>query len=118
MPSEAFTPGAVDLDARAAVLAHELTDGLKPLARVAYNYRWSWTREGEDVFRDIHAHRWELSGGNPVRFLADLWPSTQAAVENNPGLLERIDALAAKVAADLEAPIRRRPGIDGPVVFM
>ncbi len=54
MSGEAFAPGAVDLEARAAVLAHELTDGLKPLARVAYNYRWSWTREGEDVFRDIH----------------------------------------------------------------
>ncbi len=118
MSGPAFTPGAIDLEARAAVLAHDLTDGLKPLARVAYNYRWSWTREGEDVFRDIHAHRWELSGGNPVRFLGDLWPSTQAAAENDPGLLERIDALAAKVAADLDAPVRRRSGLDGPVVFM
>ena len=99
MSGAAFAPGAVDLEARAAVLAHELTDGLKPLARVAYNYRWSWTREGEDVFRDIHAHRWELSGGNPVRFLADLWPSTQAAAEQNPELLERVEALVAKVEA-------------------
>ena len=108
MPGEAFTPGAVDLDTRAAVLAHELTDGLKPLARVAYNYRWSWTREGEDVFRDIHAHRWELSGGNPVRFLADLWPSTQAAAERTPELMTRVEALVAKVDADLAEEHRLR----------
>ena len=86
---------------RAVFLAGQLTDGLKPLARVAYNYRWSWTADGAAVFRDINPHRWELSGANPVRFLNDLWPSTQEAVERNPELLERIEALAAAVAADL-----------------
>jgi glycogen phosphorylase len=118
MSGKVSTPGAVDLEARADVLAHELTDGLKPLARVAYNYRWSWTREGEDVFRDIHPHRWELSGGNPVRFLADLWPSTQAAAEQNAELMARVDGLVAKFDSDLSAPVRPRPGIDGPIVFM
>ena len=42
-----FAPGAADLETRAAALADRLTDGLKPLARVAYNYAWSWLPDGE-----------------------------------------------------------------------
>jgi starch phosphorylase len=118
MQADRFQPGAPDLDARAALLAERLSPGLRPLARVAYNYRWSWARDGEAVYRDINAHRWRLSGQNPVQFLNDLWPSTQEAVERNPELLARIAALAERVGADLERPHRRRPGIDGPVVFM
>ncbi|HWE80158.1 MAG TPA: alpha-glucan family phosphorylase [Gaiellaceae bacterium] len=118
MQTDGFQPGATDLEARAALLAQKLSPGLRPLARVAYNYRWSWARDGEAVFRAINEQRWTLSGQNPVQFLNDLWPSTQEAVERNPELLERIEALTARVAADLERPHRPRPGINGPVVFM
>ena len=99
-------------------LADHLSHGLKPLARVAYNYLWSWAPDGAAVFRDINPHRWALSGENPVRFLNDLWQSTHVAVERNPELLARIDTLAATVASTLERPGCRRPGIDGPIVFM
>ena len=78
-----FVPGAVDLASRIEALAERLTDSLKPLAAVAYNYRWSWAADGAAVFRDINPHRWTLAGGNPVRFLSDLWPLTQEAVERN-----------------------------------
>jgi len=100
------------------VLAERLTPGLRPLARVAYNYRWSWAKDGPDVFRDINPHRWALSGENPVRFLGDLWPGTQEAAERNPALLERVRSLADRVRADLDRPARPRPGVDGTVVFM
>src|SRR4051794_30441082 len=76
LPYDFFQPGTVDLEWRANNLAVRLSESLKPLARVAYNYRWSWMRDGEGVFRDINPHRWELSGANPVRFLNDLWPGT------------------------------------------
>ena len=49
-----------------------LPDGLKPLAAVAYNYRWSWL-PGEDVFREINPHRWarrRQPGEVPLRPLA------------------------------------------------
>jgi starch phosphorylase len=106
-----------DLARRIATLSDRLVDGLKPLAEVAYNYRWSWLPDGEAVFRDISAHRWELSGQNPVRFLTDLWPATQQAVERDERLMARVAALAASVAADLERPPRPRPGVPGPVAF-
>ncbi len=118
MPAHIFEPGAHDLQWRADNLAVRLSDGLKPLAPFAYNYRWSWMRGGDAVFRDINPHRWELSGHNPVRFLNDLWPGTQEAAEHNHELLERIRTLAAKLDAELARPHCRRPGVDGPVVFM
>jgi len=53
-----------------------------------------------------------------VRFLTDLWPSTQEAAERNPELLGRIEALAARMEVMLERPTVSRPGVEGPVVFM
>jgi starch phosphorylase len=118
LPGRIFTPGAVDLERRTALLAERLTPGLRPLAAVAYNYAWSWDPDGPAVFSDINPHRWQLSGENPVRFLNDLWPLTQDAVEQNPELLARIDALAGRIDALLARPAAVRPGVDAPVVFM
>ncbi len=112
-----FEPGSADLALRAAALSDRLTEGLKPLADVAYNYRWSWSPDGAAVFHDISPLRWELSGRNPVRFLNDLWPATQAAAERNGSLIARVQSLAGEIAADLSRPDRPRPGIDGPVAF-
>jgi glycogen phosphorylase len=114
----AFAPGAADLAARAELLADRLCDGLKPLAPVAYNYAWSWLPDGPAVFRDINAHRWELSGANPVRFLNDLWPSTQEAAERDPELMARVRTLADDVSSYLGRPDRPRPGVDGTVAFL
>ena len=115
--SSTFTPGAADLASRATALAARLTDGLKPLARVAYNYAWSWLPDGEAVFRDINPHRWSLSGGNPVQFLGDLWPRTQERAEGNPALLERVRALAESTAVYAGRPDGEFPALDGPVAF-
>jgi starch phosphorylase len=112
-----FAPGAADLETRAALLADRLTDGLKPLARVAYNYAWSWLPGGESVFRSINRHRWALSGGNPVQFLGDLWPRTQERAERDGELLERVADLAERTEAYLARPDGDWPGLDGPVAF-
>ena len=112
-----FAPGAADLETRAATLAARLTDGLKPLAEVAYNYAWCWMPGAESVFRDIQPHRWGLSGGNPVRFLGDLWPRTQERAEENGELLERVQALAQAMSDYVGRPDGDWPGIDGPVAF-
>jgi len=51
--------GAAEIAERVADLAEHLPDGLKPLASVAYNYRWSWLPGGEAVFREINPRRCE-----------------------------------------------------------
>ncbi|HLF68823.1 MAG TPA: alpha-glucan family phosphorylase [Gaiellaceae bacterium] len=109
--------GAADLAQRVADLAEHLPEGLKPLAAVAYNYRWSWYPGGEDVFRDINPHRWGLSAGNPVRFLSDLWPSTRAHADGDTALRERVLRLAEHLAEDLARPFQPT-GLDGPVAYL
>ena len=45
LPGRFFTSRRAATSSRApTVLADRLSEGLKPLARVAYNYRWSWMR--------------------------------------------------------------------------
>ena len=41
-------PGAAETAERATRLASELPPELAPLARVAFNYRWSWTPGAPD----------------------------------------------------------------------
>jgi starch phosphorylase len=113
----ASLPGARELATHAERLAALLPDELGPLARLAYNYRWSWEPGGEEAFRDVNPYGWELSGRNPVRQLSDLSPDLADAAAQNAELRERIDRLAAAVAADLARPARSLDGLDGPVAF-
>ena len=67
----AGSPGADDVSRAVALLAARLPATLRPLARVAYNYRWSWAERGPELFQRIDPYRWELAGENPVRLLSD-----------------------------------------------
>ena len=49
-----MTPGHDDLRRAAAALASRVPEPLAPFARLAYNYRWSWTPGGDEAFA---AHR-------------------------------------------------------------
>ena len=117
-PELTTTAGSAEIAHRVADLAEHLPNGLKPLAAVAYNYRWSWLPDGEAVFREINPHRWELAGGNPVKFLSDLWPSTRAHADNNVALRERVIRFSEQVADDLARPLVPRPGVDGPIAYL
>ncbi len=110
--------GAADTAERIAELEAELTESLRPLARVAYNYLWSWLPDGEAVFREISPLRWESTGRNPVRFLSDLWPSTMRHADEDPGLRARIEALAGTFDAYLAQPPALRPGVPAPIVYL
>ncbi len=57
--------GGSDRAARVAELEQHLSPALAPLARVAYNYLWSWLPDGEAVFREINPLRWENTGRQP-----------------------------------------------------
>jgi starch phosphorylase len=106
-----------DLVTRVTDLEHTLTPGLVPLARVAYNYRWSWLRGGPEIFEAIHPHRWRLAKGNPVRFLGDLPRARQLAAERDPELVAGAQRLADAMADELGRPDEPQPGVDGPVAF-
>jgi glycogen phosphorylase len=118
-PASATTdyPGSWELAAAAATLASGLPPELAPLARIAYNYRWSWQGGGEDVFRELDPLGWERASRNPVRQLSDLPLDRAERAAGDGALRERIDALAAAVDEDLARPPRPVPGLAGPVAF-
>ncbi|MET0836076.1 MAG: DUF3417 domain-containing protein, partial [Thermoleophilaceae bacterium] len=55
-----MTDGSLDVERAVTELANRLPDALAPLARLAYNYRWSWLPDGAELFRSIDPQRWEL----------------------------------------------------------
>jgi starch phosphorylase len=110
--------GAAELRERIDLLADRLPAVLKPLAAVAYNYHWAWTRDGPAVFADIAPHRWQLSRRNPVRFLEDLSAVAAASVSARPELARRIEALAAEHDAYLARQPSAKATLERPVVFL
>jgi glycogen phosphorylase len=110
--------GREDVRRAADELAERLPDALAPLARLAYNYRWSWLPGGPDVFRSIDPERFALANQNPVRLLQEAANGSLRRAAADDGLLERIAAVEAQVRADLERP--PYPSIDParPVAFL
>lgn len=100
MVTGSATAGAWDVEQAATQLAARLPEPLRPLARLAFDYRWSWTPGAQDLFRSLDPHRWRLADHNPVRFLQDLAPAALASAAADPELLVRIRTCTALVAGE------------------
>ena len=96
-----MTTGHDDLLRAAETLASRVPEPLGPLARLAYNYRWSWSPDGHDIFATIDPARWERCGENPVRLLQEAAP-------------ERLERAAGDGAAARAHRRARRRGARGP----
>jgi starch phosphorylase len=111
--------GRTDVLRAADELASRLPAPLSPLARIAYNYAWSWLPGGPELFREIDSDRFDLCGQNPVRLLQEApAPALHRAAEN-AGLISRATELETLIRAEIE----REPGPYGidparPVAFL
>ncbi len=92
------------MDRAAADLAERLPDALGPLARIAYNYRWSWLPGGAELFRAVDPERWQLCAQNPVRLLQEATSRVLKRAAGDAGLRERIESVDARIRTDLERP--------------
>jgi glycogen phosphorylase len=110
--------GGSDLAARVEELERHLVPELRPLARVAYNYRWTWVRGGPSVFAAIDSHRWRLARQNPVRFLLELPRDQQRATARRSELVGYIGHLAGKVAPEPRPESEPRLRFSGPIAFL
>jgi len=110
--------GRRDLDRAAADLAERLPEALAPLARLAYNYRWSWMPGGPELFGSIDPERFERAGANPVRLLQEVSSQTLRRAAEDGGLVAQAEALDAAVAADLERPAAAGIDPERPVAFL
>jgi len=104
-----MTAGHDEILRAADALAARVPQPLAPLARLAFNYRWSWTPGGPDLFASIDAGRWEHCGENPVRLLGEVGPEALERAASDGALLERIAAVDAEMRAD-----RARPAVQTP----
>jgi glycogen phosphorylase len=96
------TDGAADLRRRADELAGRVPAPLAPLARAAYNYRWSWDPDGPALFEAIDPSRWERCLQNPVRQLQE--SSTDALNRAAETLAQRAAELEQRINEDLQRP--------------
>ncbi|MDH2902786.1 MAG: alpha-glucan family phosphorylase [Actinomycetota bacterium] len=105
-------------DLRRAVdrLARRLPEPLEDLAWISYNYLWSWTPGGVELFTTIDDHRFKLAGENPVRFLLNLPERDLLRAATDETYLELLHHVAQRMEADLARPTTRvLPS--GPVAF-
>ena len=104
--------GREDLDRAATALAARLPWPLAPLARLAYNYRWSWLPDGPELFRAIDSRRWRACGANPVRLLQEASADALVRAAADADLISRAEAAEIAVREDLARPAR--PGAATP----
>ncbi|MGD1050945.1 MAG: alpha-glucan family phosphorylase [Solirubrobacteraceae bacterium] len=93
--------GQRDIARAADSLATRLPDPLAGLARLAYNYGWSWQAGGEDLFRSIDPPRWQRVGANPVRLLQEASGEALARAADDQGFVARVEAAVSALAAEL-----------------
>ncbi|HSJ51908.1 MAG TPA: alpha-glucan family phosphorylase [Actinomycetota bacterium] len=112
--------GLRDLERAASDLAARLPEPLAPLARLAFNYRWSWAPKGRALFESLDGERFERCRGNPVRLLQQLPASLLQRAASDPWVLETAAELEAMVADELGAAAvtRGEVGPDRPVAFL
>lgn len=85
-------------------LASRLPRDLEPLAYIAYNYGWSWSRTGRSLFRRLDPERWAISGRNPVRLLYDLDADRLAALTKDPSIVADAHELLNELERHREEP--------------
>ena len=110
--------GASDIDRVARGLAARLPAPLAPLARIAFNYRWSWHPEGPPLFREIDPDRFERDRENPLRLLQECSAEALHRVASNESFVARAEAIEREIREELDAPFAEGPvDPDRPVAF-
>jgi starch phosphorylase len=111
------TDGHEDVARAAAELADRLPEALAPLARLAYNYRWSWLPGGAELFRRVDSERFERCLQNPVRLLQEAPTRSLRRAAGDEELLERARAAESLIRAELDRD--PDPAVDPvPVAFL
>ena len=105
-----MSAGDLDIERAVAELADDLPLPLRALARVAYDYRWSWSADGPALFAAIDPERWARSAHNPRRLLTETAQAKLDRAAGDAAFLQRVARLGLELAAE-----RARPSCGGPV---
>ncbi len=99
-------------------LGERIPPPLAPLALAAYNYRWSWTPDADEVFAVIDPDRWERVGRNPIAQLLSANLARLHAVAADDEFVTRVHTLADSISADLARPAAEGWEVASPVAFL
>jgi starch phosphorylase len=99
-------PGEHDLRRAIAELEACLPAPLRPLARISYDFRWTWTADGAAMFASIDPDRWARAGHNPRRLLTETHPSMLERAAADAGFVAWVARVAAELANDRARPWR------------
>jgi len=75
----------------------ELPEPLRPLGRLASNFRWTWHHPTRDVFREADRQLWDDVGHNPMQLIASLSPERIEKLANDPVFLARLRSCEAEL---------------------
>ncbi|RIK99765.1 MAG: alpha-glucan phosphorylase [Proteobacteria bacterium] len=117
MPITPRGPGSDDVRRATTLLAARIPAPLAPLARLAFNYAWSWARGGPELFASVDADRWSICRRNPVRLLQEVPLATLERAAFDSDLCRRAAAVEERIAAQLAAPPHGGFSPDRPVAF-
>ena len=116
--SDTVSVGAAQIDVATEQLAARLPEPLRPLADLAYNYRWCWDPDGAATFEAVDPERWEAVDGNPVRLLVESSPRARDRAAEDGELVDRIARLHERVRGDLARPADDRFDATRPLTFL
>ncbi len=109
--------GGRDIERAVAELCERLPAPLAPLARLTYNYRWSWMDDGATVFRDLYPGAWRRSRCNPLYVLEAVPTRRLKEMAADGEYVARIEAMAARLEADLRRPALGAVPVGEPVAY-
>src|ERR1035438_5588071 len=93
---QSLDAGVQDVAVAARTLAERLPAPLQALGELAYNYRWSWTPGGPELFEHIDPQRWSMCATNPVRMLQEVSPTTLESLADAEGFLEPLSPVTGE----------------------
>jgi glycogen phosphorylase len=109
--------GRQDLQRAIAELALRLPLPLAALARLAYNYAWSWLEGGTALFRDTDPGLWRHRNRNARSVIADLPGRRLQELADDRAYVDRLAAFAETLRAYLDGPSVPAGAFDRPVAY-
>ncbi|HEY3354359.1 MAG TPA: alpha-glucan family phosphorylase [Polyangia bacterium] len=102
------------------VLEETLPPSLRPLAKLAFNYWWSWQPGGDALWRLVDPLHWDACGRNPVCLLREAPRHALEQAAMNSELRAAMDRLLRGLDAALGPPAEDMPAAApaAPVAFL
>ena len=89
---------------RTFTIEPSLPEKLSPLLEIAYNLRWCWQGDAQQLFRRLDPDGWERHYHNPVGMLGDIAQERLAAMAADEGFISHMNRSYQDLQAYLDEP--------------